>query len=145
MSVQEIVRVPESLTRVPKTPDFVEGVINLRGTVLPVIDQRSRLGLERIERREGQRIMVYTLGGVRTGFIVDSVAEVLRIPHAQIDQAPELSDEQSHLIRRVAKLNGDKRMVLLIDPQMLLGRRELGAVQGMAVGGVDETALAEAA
>jgi purine-binding chemotaxis protein CheW len=63
MSVQEIVRVPETLTRVPKTPAYVEGVINLRGTVLPVIDQRSRLGMEAIERNDRQRIMVYTLGG----------------------------------------------------------------------------------
>ena len=88
MSVQEIVRVPEALTRVPKTPPFVEGVINLRGTVLPVIDQRSRLGLPTLARSEGQRIMVYMLGGQRTGFIVDSVAEVLRIPRAHIAPAP---------------------------------------------------------
>jgi purine-binding chemotaxis protein CheW len=94
MSVQEIVRVPEVLTRVPRTPAFVEGVINLRGTVLPVIDQRTRLGLPAIERNDRQRIMVYTLGGLRTGFIVDSVAEVLRIGRAQIAAAPALGDEQ---------------------------------------------------
>jgi purine-binding chemotaxis protein CheW len=129
MSVQEIVRVPEALTRVPRTPAFVEGVINLRGTVLPVIDQRSRLGLPSIERNERQRIMVYLLGGKRTGFIVDSVAEVLRIARAQIVAAPAMSHEQSLLISRVAKVGGDKRMVLLIDPAHLL---QGGEVQAMA-------------
>ena len=128
MSVQEIVRVPETLTRVPRTPDFVEGVINLRGTVLPVIDQRGRLGLPLIERNDSQRIMVYLLGGMRTGFIVDSVAEVLRIPRNLIVPAPMLSDEQSHLISRIANLQGDKRLVMLIDPAHLLQGREIQAV-----------------
>jgi purine-binding chemotaxis protein CheW len=129
MSVQEIVRVPETLTRVPRTPAFVEGVINLRGTVLPVIDQRSRLGLASIERNERQRIMVYLLGGKRTGFIVDSVAEVLRIPRAHIVPAPSMSHEQSLLISQVAKVDGDKRMVLLIAPAHLLESGEVQAIE----------------
>jgi purine-binding chemotaxis protein CheW len=141
MSVQEIVRVPETLTRVPKTPSFVEGVINLRGTVLPVIDQRSRLGLPMIERSEGQRIMVYMLGGLRTGFIVDSVAEVLRIPRADIAPAPAMSDEQSQLISRVANLQGAKRLVMLIDPRHLLQGSEMQAMQRID-GTVLETAPA---
>ncbi len=149
MSVQEIVRVPETLTRVPKTPSFVEGVINLRGTVLPVIDQRSRLGLPALPRSEGQRIMVYMLGGQRTGFIVDSVAEVLRIPRAHIAPAPTLSEEQSRLISRVANLQGDKRLVMLIDPRHLLQGSELKAVHGTAVepaaAAADPVPLAEAA
>lgn len=129
MSVQEIVRVPESLTRVPKTPDFIEGVINLRGTVLPVIDQRRRLGMGTIDRNDRQRIMVYLLGGIRTGFIVDSVAEVLRIPRQNIVPAPSLSHEQSRLIRRVAKLENDRRLVMLIDPTQLLVDSDTQALQ----------------
>jgi len=128
MSVQEIVRVPDVLTRVPKTPSFVEGVINLRGTVLPVIDQRKRLGLPAIERNDRQRIMVYTLGSTRTGFIVDSVAEVLRIPRGLIEPAPELSDEQGRLISQVAKVDGDRRLVMLIEPRQLLGARDVAAL-----------------
>lgn len=128
MSVQEIVRVPDVLTRVPKTPPFVEGVINLRGTVLPVIDQRSRLGMASIERNDRQRIMVFTLAGIRTGFIVDSVAEVLRIGRSRIEPAPALGEEQSRLITQVAKIGGDKRLVMLIDPNQLLGAREVRAV-----------------
>jgi purine-binding chemotaxis protein CheW len=144
MSVQEIVRVPETLTRVPRTPAFVEGVINLRGTVLPVIDQRSRLGLPGIERNDRQRIMVYLLGGMRTGFIVDSVAEVLRIPRGRIVAAPTMSQEQSRLISRVANLEGDKRMVMLIDPQHLLQGGEVQDMQRLG-GDATEMPLAKAA
>jgi purine-binding chemotaxis protein CheW len=148
MSVQEIVRVPDVLTRVPKTPSFVEGVINLRGTVLPVIDQRTRLGMEPIERHDGQRIMVYLLSGVRTGFIVDSVAEVLRIPKSQVSAAPEMSEEQSRLISQVAKLDNDRRLVMLLDPNHLLHGRELGALTHMGDAtdhGSADRALARAA
>jgi purine-binding chemotaxis protein CheW len=131
-SVQEIVRVPEVLTRVPRTPDSVEGVINLRGAVLPVIDQRRRLGLPQIARNEGQRIMVYLLAGRRTGFIVDSVAQVLRVPLTQIVPAPALSEAQGRLIARVAKIDGDRRLVLLIEPDHLLQGEELEGVGACA-------------
>ena len=145
MSVQEIVRVPETLTRVPKAPAFIEGVINLRGTVLPVIDQRARLGLPQIERNDRQRIMVYLLGGKRTGFIVDAVAEVVRIPLAHIVAAPDMSGEQRQLIRRVAKLDGDKRLVLLIEPDHLLQGREVAAIVGLDSTAADSVPLAKAA
>ncbi|MFD2111381.1 chemotaxis protein CheW [Thiorhodococcus fuscus] len=121
-SVQEIVRVPEELTRVPKAPSFVEGVINLRGSVLPVVDQRRRLGLPPVERNDRQRIMVFLLEGVRTGFIVDSVAEVLKIPRSTIEPAPQLSPEQAELIARVANLERHNRMIQLIDPSRLIAK-----------------------
>ncbi|HEX5391691.1 MAG TPA: chemotaxis protein CheW [Rhodocyclaceae bacterium] len=119
-SVQEIVRVPDELTHVPKAPDFVEGVINLRGAVLPVIDQRKRLDLPAIERNDRQRIMVFLLAGVRTGFIVDAVAEVLKIPKDAIEASPKLSGEQSRLLGRVANLEKQKRMIQLIEPSHLI-------------------------
>jgi purine-binding chemotaxis protein CheW len=128
-SVQEIVRVPEELTHVPKAPGFVEGVINLRGAVLPVIDQRLRLGLETAERNDRQRIMVYLLDGVRTGFIVDSVTEVLKIAKSAIEPAPQLSGEQARLLGRVANLEKQKRLIQLIEPSHLIEGREL---QGLA-------------
>ncbi len=131
-AVQEIVRVPELLTRVPKTPDFVEGVINLRGVVLPVVDQRRRFGLPGAERNDRQRIMVFTLRGVRTGFIVDSVSEVMRIPARFIASTPDLSDEQQRLIRRVANLEGQKRMILLLEVTQLLNGQELTALKRAA-------------
>ncbi|MDR3517433.1 MAG: chemotaxis protein CheW [Azospirillaceae bacterium] len=126
-SVQEIVRVPDELTRVPKTPDFLEGVVNLRGVVLPVVDQRRRFGLPSMERNDRQRIMVYTIGGVRTGFIVDQVLEVMRIPASVIGLSPNLSEEQQRLIRRVANIEKTHRMILLLDTDQLLDTKELNA------------------
>jgi purine-binding chemotaxis protein CheW len=127
-SVQEIVRIPDELIRVPQAPSFVEGVINLRGTVLPVIDLRLRLGLEQVERSDRQRIMVFLISDVRTGFIVDQVAEVLRIPKAAIEPAPQLSAEQGMLLSRMANLEKQKRMVQLLDPPHLMERNELVAL-----------------
>jgi purine-binding chemotaxis protein CheW len=131
-SVQEIVRVPEELVRVPRAPSFVEGVINLRGTVLPVIDLRLRLGLKQVERTDRQRIMVFLIGDVRTGFIVDQVAEVLKIPKAAIEPSPQLSNEQSLLLSRMANLEKQKRMVQLIDPPYLMGKQEMRALAAVA-------------
>ena len=132
-SVQEIVRVPEQLIRVPQAPSFVEGVINLRGSVLPVIDLRLRLGLKQVERTDRQRIMVFLISDVRTGFIVDQVAEVLKIPKAAIEPAPQLSRDQSRLLSRMANLEKQKRMVQLIDPRHLMEQKEI--VQLAAVTG----------
>lgn len=134
-TVQEIVRVPDELTKVPMAPDFVEGIINLRGLVLPVIDQRCRLGLEGIERNEGQRIMVYSLGGSKVGFVVDAVSEVLKILKSHIEAAPKLSRDQARIMGRVANLNEDKRMILLIDPDSLLSAKEMAELAQVSIEG----------
>jgi purine-binding chemotaxis protein CheW len=131
-SVQEIVRVPDELTHVPKAPPFVEGVINLRGAVLPVIDLRRRLGLPAVERSDRQRIMVFLIAQIRTGFIVDSVAEVLRIHKSSIEAAPRLSAEQSRLLARMANLEQQKRMVQLIDPAQLLEGQQIADLAAAA-------------
>ena len=132
-SVQEIVRVPDELTHVPKAPAFVEGVINLRGVVLPVIDQRLRLGLTAAARNDRQRIMVFLFDGVRTGFIVDSVTEVLKIPKTAIENAPHLSGEQVRLIGRVANLEQQKRLIQLIEPSRLIESLELKGLTELVV------------
>lgn len=130
-SVQEIVRVPDELTFMPKAPDFVEGVINLRGVVLPVIDQRKRLNMARTEKNDRQRIMVYLLNGMRIGFIVDAVTEVLKIPKKYIEVSPQMSEEQSRLLGRVANLEKQNRIIQLIQPEYLVddaGTASLSAV-----------------
>lgn len=127
-AVQEIVRVPEELTRIPRTPDFIEGVVNLRGTVLPVVDQRRRFGLPELPRNDRQRIMVLQIAGRRTGFVVDQVSEVLKLPRAAIEPAPALSEQQARVMRRVANIESQKRMVLLLDPANLLDAGELDAL-----------------
>jgi purine-binding chemotaxis protein CheW len=114
-SVQEIVRVPDELTQVPKAPHFVEGVINLRGSVLPVIDQRTRLGLAAMERTDRQRIMVLLLDGVRTGFVVDAVTEVLKVSKSAITASPCSFGKPSGLLAQVVNLEQQKRLVQLID------------------------------
>jgi len=125
-AVQEIIRVPDELIRVPKSLAFVEGLVNLRGAVLPVIDLRARLGLTRSERGDLQRIVVVIVGGVRTGFVVDSVVEVLKLERGSLEQAPELSEEQARLISEVANLVDVNRMLLVLDHAQLLdaGQRE---------------------
>lgn len=131
-AVQEIVRVPDKLTRIPRTPAFIEGAINLRGTVVPLVNQRRRFGLEEIERNDRQRIVVFTIRGVRTGFIVDSVTEVRRVPRDVIGPAPELSEAQCTLIRRVANLEKERRMILLLEADHLLGGDEAKQLRKMA-------------
>jgi purine-binding chemotaxis protein CheW len=131
-SVQEIVRVPDQLTRVPQAPAFVEGVINLRGAVLPVIDQRARLGLPAITANDHQRIMVFLQGGVRTGYIVDAVTEVLKIRSAAIEDAPRLSSRQAQLLGRVANLETQKRLIQLIDPASLMGAEDSALLAQLA-------------
>jgi purine-binding chemotaxis protein CheW len=124
-SVQEIVRVPDELIHVPKAPAFVEGVINLRGSVLPLIDLRVRLGLSRVARSDRQRIMVFLIAEVRTGFIVDQVTEVLKIPKAAIEPAPQLSSQRGKLLARMANMEKQKRMVQLLEPAYLIEGEEL--------------------
>ena len=131
-AVQEIIRVPDHLIHVPKALDFVEGLVNLRGTVLPVIDLRSRLGIARGERDDLQRIVVVIIEGVRTGFIVDSVAEVIKLHDTVLQDAPELSESQSRLISRVANLTDSKRMLLMLNHEQLLGGGELKALAAAA-------------
>jgi purine-binding chemotaxis protein CheW len=130
-SVQEIVRVPEELIKVPRAPVFVEGVINLRGSVLPVIDLRTRLGLPRVERSDSQRIMVFLIANVRTGFIVDQVAEVLKISKTVIEAMPQLSGEQGKLLTRMANMEKQKRMVQLLEPAFLIEGEELKSLSAV--------------
>jgi purine-binding chemotaxis protein CheW len=131
-SVQEIVRVPEELTHIPKAPVFVEGVINLRGSVLPVIDLRRRLGMPAVERSDRQRVMVFLIAGMRTGFIVDSVAEVLKIHKSSIEPAPRLSNEQSKLLARMANLEKQQRMVQLIEPAHLINDSDMAKLSELS-------------
>ena len=131
-AVQEIIRVPEELVHVPQSLDFVEGLVNLRGAVLPVVDLRARLRLARADRDDLQRIVVLIVGGVRTGFVVDSVTEVLKLQVAAIEPAPELSEEQARLISKVANLADGQRMLLILEADQLLGAAQAAALSDHA-------------
>lgn len=130
-AVTEIARVPEHVTCMPKAPAFIEGIINLRGTVLPIVDLRRRFGVPS-EDVATRRILVLAAGGVSTGFVVDSVSEVLKVATDSIEPAPELSSEQMRLIGRVVNLRGESRIILLIDPEQLLTEGEASAVAELA-------------
>jgi purine-binding chemotaxis protein CheW len=125
-SIDEVARVPEQITRLPKTPKFLEGVVNLRGVVLPVIDQRRRFDMPVMEGNVGRRLVVVRTEQHRAGLIVDSVTEVLRCSPQSIKPAPHLAGEALGLVRSVLNLEEAGRMLLLLDPSELLSRAERG-------------------
>jgi purine-binding chemotaxis protein CheW len=133
-SIQEIVRIPDELIRVPKSPDFLEGVINLRGIVLPVVDLRRRLEIESTERSERQRIVVFLIHGVRTGFIVDQVTEVLRLPDGCVEPSPRISEEHGEIFSGMANLRDSKRMIQLIAPDALIDQESVEQLESAAGG-----------
>jgi purine-binding chemotaxis protein CheW len=123
-AVDEIARPPQQIARLPKAPAFVDGVMNLRGIVVPIVDLRRRFEITSMEPAGSQRILVLALGGGKTGFMVDGVSEVMRLPASAIRPAPEVSAEQMRLIGRVANLDAQNRMILLVDPAQLLDQIE---------------------
>ena len=123
-AVDEIARRPDQVARMPKAPAFVDGVMNLRGAVMPIIDLRRRFDIVSDVPSASRRILVLSVGGGKTGFIVDGVSEIMRIPEDAIRPAPEITSEQMRLIGRVANLEAQDRMILLIDPEQLLDRIE---------------------
>lgn len=113
--VQEIIRLPE-ITRVPQAPFFVEGVINLRGDILPVIDLRKRFDLEATKKTNATRIVVVNVDGKTTGIIVDSVSEVLRLPQDSIEPPPPIiAGIEAKYLRGIGKLDGGKRLIILLN------------------------------
>lgn len=125
-AVGEVARVPDQITKLPKTPKFLEGVINLRGAVLPVIDQRRRFDMAPSDGGASRRLVVVTSQDHRAGLIVDGVTEVLRCSAEAIQPAPDLTGGALSLVGSVINLGGAGRMVLLLDPAELLSRAERG-------------------
>lgn len=123
--VQEITRIPTKLDKVPKTAEYIEGMVNLRGTVMPVIDLRTRFDIERMSTNDRQRIIVLSIDGKRTGFIVDSVVEVIRLPLAHIEEAPQLSDDQAKFMSQVINLKAEKRMIQVLSVAALINATDI--------------------
>ena len=129
-SVIEIVPLPDRLTRLPNAPDFIRGVMNLRGQVVPVIDQARRFGV-RTAAGKRKRAIVVRLGALLAAFLVDSVSEVIRVPIDALRPAPEMGGEETRLFDRVADFGKVGRMVLIISPQELLDRAERDLLAGL--------------
>ena len=124
--VHEIVRM-QTITTVPRAPAFVEGVINLRGKVIPVIDLRHRFHLAAADHTRASRIVVVEIGDQVVGLVVDSVSEVLRITPALIEPpSPVVAGIDSEYLHGIARL--PDRLVIVLDLHRVLAREERRAV-----------------
>ncbi len=121
--VHEIVRMPE-ITAVPDAPEYVEGVINLRGKIISIVDLRKRFGETEIKPNKKNRILVAEVENKVVGLIVDAASEVLKIPASEVDAPPGVfGDDDVHYVHGVGKLNG--RLIILIDLTKVLQKGEL--------------------
>ena len=113
LMVEEIIRMRQ-ITKVPNSPYFVAGIVNLRGKIIPIVNLRSKMGMPEKEYDKGTRIIVVEILGTTTGFVVDAVTEVLRIPSNITEAPPKLvAGINSEFIKSVGKL--DDRLLILID------------------------------
>ena len=126
LKVQEINRMVH-ITKVPQAPAYVEGVINLRGKVIPIVDLRKRFNLEVKEQDKNTRIVVVDIGGTIMGMIVDAVSEVLRLPANTIEPAPEIvTGINAEYIKGVAKL--DDRLLIFLELSKVIDIDEVNAM-----------------
>ncbi|WP_280768960.1 chemotaxis protein CheW [Salipaludibacillus daqingensis] len=125
--VRSIERV-QHITRVPSTPDFVEGVINLRGVVTPIIDLRKRFSIDGLEHSESTRVIIVTVGAMDVGLVVDAANDVIDIPRDAIEPPPVVvGGLEAEYIRGVAKL--EKRLLILLNLDKVLNPDELDEMQ----------------
>ncbi|MGE0679651.1 MAG: chemotaxis protein CheW [Candidatus Binatia bacterium] len=127
LKVQEI-KGYSAVTRIPRSPAYVKGVMNLRGTIVPVIDLRTKFGLEPTAYDQFTVIIVVVVQGRAMGLIVDTVSDVLNIPASDVQPTPELSsDMDTNFIAGMGKA-GDK-LIILLDVHKVLGVEELRALE----------------
>ena len=111
------------ITRVPNTPSFVDGVVNLRGKIIPIVNLRKKLGLDKKRIDNDTRIIVIEMGGTIIGFVVDKVKEVLRVPSGLFENPPDITNgANSEYIKAVGKL--DDRLLLMIDLEKVFTNNE---------------------
>ena len=124
-AIDEVSLVPEQITKLPKAPKFLEGVVNLRGEVLPVVDQRRRFDMPILAQGDRRRLIVVRTERHRAGLIVDGVSEVLRTSAESVKPAPELTEDTTRLVRGVLNVEqGGGRLVVILDSNELLTRAE---------------------
>lgn len=129
--VQEIILMGE-ITRVPQTPAYIKGLINLRSTVIPIVDLRLRFGLPQEEATDETRIMVVNVAGKTIGIIVDAVSEVLRISHEQIaPPPPTVAGLGQEYLTGLVKL--ESRLLILLDIDKILGREDTAALDAVGL------------
>ena len=130
MKVQEIILIG-AITQVPQVPEFVRGLINLRGHVIPIVDLRRRFGLSDAEQSEEQRIIVVNVRNKTIGIVVDAVNQVTRVTADQIEPPPTSVNGIDHeFITGLAKF--DDRLVILLDIERLLTNAEKETLEGLS-------------
>lgn len=123
--IQEIIRVVD-ITVVPHSSDYIKGIINLRGSVSPIVDMRSRFDMDEIEKSEQNRIVVVKVNDTSIGLLVDAVTEVLRLSKSLTETPPEsINNNEDNLIKLIGKLDGGKRIVALIDETHIIKDSDL--------------------
>ncbi len=129
-TVREIIQMQE-ITKVPKTLDFVEGIINLRGKVIPVVDLRKRFGLPITEQNKDSRIVVVDIDGQSIGIVVDGVSEVLRISNDAVEPPSSMiTTMDSEYLRGIAKL--DERLIIMLDLTRVFTEGDQSLLAGVA-------------
>jgi len=122
MQIQEVLRYTE-IAPVPGAPDYVLGIINLRGNVVTVIDTRARFGLPSADVTDHSRIVVLEIAGQVIGILVDSVAEVVYIKNSEMESAPNVgNDESARFIQGVCNKNGE--LIILVEFEKMLSEDE---------------------
>ncbi|MHB1041857.1 MAG: chemotaxis protein CheW [Eubacteriales bacterium] len=128
-SVYEIIRM-DSISRVPRTPDFVEGVINLRGKIIPVIDLCKRLNLTKTNQTDSKWIIIADIAGITIGMIVDAVSEVLRISNDRVEPPPPVvHGVDSAYLKGVAIV--EEGLIILLDIKQVLLKQEKNELKGL--------------
>jgi len=130
--VREIILITD-ITRIPETPDYLKGLINLRSTVIPVIDLRVRFGMPEGEMTDDSRIMVLQAGGKTIGIVVDAVSEVLRVKHDQIaPPPPTVAGLGRDYLNGLVKL--DDKLLILLEIDKIFNEEEISAIKGAVAG-----------
>ena len=119
--VQEINRMV-AITKLPHAPEFMEGIINLRGRVIPVLDLRKRFGMGAHEYKDDTRIMVTDVSGQTVGLIVDAVHEVVKMPGDCIEPAPPTFVLDARFVQGIGKL--ENRLVIMLDIDLIITTQE---------------------
>ncbi|MDD5286479.1 MAG: chemotaxis protein CheW [Desulfuromonadaceae bacterium] len=130
LAVREIIRMP-AITKMPNAPDYMDGIINLRGTVVPIISLRRRFGLMEREQNLKSRILVMEMGTGLTGFVVDAVAEVIRISSAEIQPPPSALHGNSAQDCITGVINHAERLLIVLDLNLLFSNDEISAFEDL--------------
>ena len=121
--INEIIAMMD-ITEIPRTPEFVEGVINLRGSIIPIVDVRSKFGLKKRDHDMNTAIIINEVNGVGIGFIVDRVEDVLTLDNEDLSEAPEFgSNIDTSFIKHVSEVNKD--VILILDMDKIFNNDEL--------------------